>query len=350
MLARALDIHEKDGYGQLRADTDPASIEPAVAEAGRPFRLQFDEPLPNEVLIAAAGALRRYPDVELRAYGRQLGPSLAWLSGFEDIQHLSLQLWNATSFDMLAAFTSLRSLTLGQTLSRRPSLAFVRGLPQLGVLWLEAHARDFDAVGEVETLTRLHLRVPRARSLEPLRGHPSLEVLTMDFGGIRDLSCLKDIPRLRGLGLYQVRKLDTGDLDAVGDCAELEAVSLGALRNVASLRAFAQGPRSTLRLLTLERLPALATLADLANCKRLEQLGLYDSRPADGRLDHLLGCPALKHLVASDRYPRDQPGPGAGRFRGKTLQLRGEPARGDLGDVAVRWRAPVHRQLDADGR
>ena len=205
---------------------------------------------------------------------------------------------------MLAAFTSLRSLTLGQTLSRRPSLAFVRGLPQLGVLWLEAHARDFDAVGEVETLTRLHLRVPRARSLEPLRGHPSLEVLTMDFGGIRDLSCLKDIPRLRGLGLYQVRKLDTGDLDAVGDCAELEAVSLGALRNVESLRAFAQGPRSTLRLLTLERLPALATLADLANCKRLEQLGLYDSRPADGRLDHLLGCPALKHLVASDRYPR----------------------------------------------
>ncbi|MGH3139337.1 MAG: hypothetical protein ACRDQE_06355 [Gaiellales bacterium] len=218
-------------------------------------------------------------------------------------------------------------MALGQTLSRRPSLAFVRGLPQLGVLWVEAHARDFDAVGEVESLTRLHLRVPRTRSLEPLRGHPNLEVLTMDFGGIRDLSCLRDIPRLRGLELYQVRKLDTGDLDAVGDCAALEAVSLGALRNVESLRAFAQRPRLTLRLLTLERLTALTTLADLASCERLQQLGLYDFRPADRRLDHLLRCRDLKHLVVTDSYPRDQLDLMRDGFRGDTLQLRGEPAR-----------------------
>lgn len=334
------------GVGQLHADTDPASIEPAVAAASRPLLLQFDEPLPEAVLSAAADVLGRYPEVEFRAYGSKVDPSLAWLSGFEHVEHLALDLWQATSFDVLAGFTRLRSLSVGETASKRPSLAFLRELQHLEVLWLEAHDKDFDAVGDVASLRRLNLRVPRIKSLEALRGHASIEVFSMQFGGIRDLSPLTDVPRLRGLALYQVRKLDADDLDAVGDCGALEAVSLGALRNVDSLRALARRPRPTLRFLTLERLTGLATLADLATCERLEQLGLYESRPADKRLDVLLRCPSLKHLVVGDVYPKDQFDAMRDGFGGDTLQLRGESVRGDLADVAVRWRAPVQGQLD----
>ena len=232
-MGRALAV--EGGRAQLRADTDVSTIEPALAAAVAPVRrlfLQFNEPLPNAVLAAAAAGLRRYPQVVFRAYGRAVDPSLSWLTGFEHVEHLQLHLWHATSFDVLASFTNLRSLSLGETVSVRVSLAFLRNLPQLSVLWLEAHARDFDAIADVVSLVRLGLRVPRAKSLDALRGHQRIQVVKMDFGGIRDLSPLADLPRLRGLQLYQVRGLDAGNLDALGECGTLEALSLGALRNV----------------------------------------------------------------------------------------------------------------------
>src|SRR5215472_1833623 len=167
--------------------------------------LQFCEPLPDAVLAAAATALTQHPHVVFRAYGRAIDPAMSWLAGFENVEHLQLDVWHATSFDMLAEFKNLRSLVLGETASSRPSLAFLRHLPQLSVLWLEAHARDFDAVADVASLLRLGLRVPRAKSLNPLRGHPGIQVLAMDFGGIRDLGPLADLPHLRGLELYQIR-------------------------------------------------------------------------------------------------------------------------------------------------
>jgi hypothetical protein len=334
------------GFGQLRPETDPATIEAAVV-AARPFRLQFDVPLPDDVLAAAADALRRHPEVGLRVYGRKVDPGLGWLKGFTDIEHLSIELWYATSFDVLARFTWLRSLGLGETKSKRPSLGFLRELPHLEDLWLEAHDKDFDAIAALPRLRRLALRVPRAKSLDSLRGHSGIEVFSMDFGGIRDLSPLSDVPNLRALQLYQVRKLDTGDLELLGECAALEVVSLGALRNVESLRALARRPAETLRLLTLERLTGLATLADLKACTRLEELGLYESRPADKRLDVLLQCQNLNRLVVGDAYPDDRLEALRTAFRGDTLVLRGDAVRGDLADVLVRWRAPVHRQLEA---
>jgi hypothetical protein len=347
-VGRALAI--ESGFGQLRRDTDPASIEPTVAAATRPLRLQFDEPLPDGVLAAASDALKRHPGVKLRAYGRNVDPGLGWLDGFEHIEHLSIELWHATSFDVLARFTALRSLALGQTKSKRPSLAFLRQLRTLEDLWVEAHDKDFDAVGDLPALRRLAFRVPRTKSLDPLRGHSSIEVFEMDFGGTRDLSPLADVPGLRAVQLYQVRSLDTDDLDPLGACGGLEVVSLGALRNVESLRALAKRPAETLRLLTLERLTGLATLADLTSCARLEELGLYESRPADRRLDVLLECRRLNRLVANDSYPDDQVQTLRSAFNGETLVLRGEgEVRGGVADVLVRWRAPVLAQLEALG-
>jgi hypothetical protein len=338
------------GYGQLRADLDPASIEPAVATAGRRIRLQFDEPLPVDVLAAAAYAIGRHPETLLRAYGRRIDPSLHWLSGFEHVEHLSIELWEVTSFDVLGGFTNLRSLRLGQTRSARPSLSVLGGLDQLEDLWVERHSNGAEWIGTLPSLQRLALRTPRMKSLDSLRGHPRLEIFEMDFGGIRDLAPLAELPALKALQLYQVRKLDTGDLDALGECRSLVVVSLGALRNVHSLRALARGPAETLRLLLLERLSGLATLADLGSCTRLEQLGLHETRPADRRLDVLLACPRLNRLVVGDAYPAEQIDAVRAGFTGDTLVLRGGGVvRGDMRDVAVRWRAPVKAQLEALG-
>ena len=101
-------------------------------------------------------------------------------------------------------------------------------------------------------------------------------------------------------------------------------------------------------MLNLEKLPGLASLAELTECQRLEQLALYDSRPADKRLDFLLQIPSLRHLVASDVYPSEQVTTMRDQFRGETLVCRSETVRGDLANVDVRWRAPVHPYLGVD--
>jgi hypothetical protein len=154
------------------------------------------------------------------------------------------------------------------------------------------------------------------------------------------------MPRLRALQLYQVRGLDTGDL--LGDCRTLQALSLGALRNVSSLRCLARRPAQTLRLLNLEKLSGLATLADLSRCEQLEQLGIYEARPADRRLDVLLQIPTLRHLVIGDVYPPEQIKGMRDAFGGDTLICRRENIRGDLSNVAVRWRQQVHPFLGID--
>jgi hypothetical protein len=125
----------------------------------------------------------------------------------------------------------------------------------------------------------------------------------------------------------------------------LEAISLGALRNVGSLRALARRPRETLRLLNLERLAGLITLGELSECKKLEQLGLYESRPADKRLDVLLHIPTLRRLIVGDVYPDEQVKIMRDHFPGDTLRYRSETIRGDISNVAIRWRQQVHTSL-----
>jgi hypothetical protein len=334
------------GIAQLGPDTDPRSIERTLAEH-RPRLMQFAQPLPERLLEAAASALAEFPDVGFRVYGRSVDPSLVWLGRFAHIHDLSIDLWHATSFDLLASFKRLRKLSLGETASRRPSLAFLSSLPEIEILRVEAHDKDFAAVGEMPKLRQLHLRVPRVKTLDPLRGHKLLEVVAIDFGGIRDLTPLGDLPALRAMELYQIRKLDTDDLDAIGDCRSLVALSLGALRNVTRLAALTRGPRDTLRYLTLEQMGGLETLEDLGLCTALEQIHLVESKPKDGRLDAVAQGSALRHLVVGDHYPKEQLEATAAAFHGSTLQVRGVTLRGDadLSNVDVSWRRPVEQYL-----
>ena len=336
---RPLRVEPADGFAQLEPETDPASVAPVLAATRKPLLLQFAEPLPARLLDAAAEALRELPLVGLRAYGGA-DPSLEWLPRFAHVRELALDLRAATGFDAVAVCSRLERLSLGDTAPRRPSLAFLRDLPKLERLSLEGHARDFDVVAELRSLRRLDLRALRARSLEPLVDHPALELLTISFGGIRDLTPLPRIPRLRGLELYQVRKLDSGDLEPLRQCERLEALSLGALRNVEHLDAMPDGVRH----LVLERLLGLATLRHLGRLRRLEQLFMTEARPADRRLD-VLPLERLRHLIVGDVYPREQLDAVERTFRGETWWYRGEERRTGSESPRARWRADLEQLL-----
>jgi hypothetical protein len=342
-------------YLQVTPRTDPASLLPSLDADDRPQRIQVAEPLTNHLLDAIAEALAARPDVALRFYGYYGGAlpddyrTLGWLERFSFIRDLSIELWDATSFDVLATFTELRRLSLGATKSTRPSLSFLRLLPHLESLSVEAHDRDFNVVGEASVLTQLRLRTPRVKSLEAIGGHAALELLNMDFGGIRDLTPLSSIPRLQALGLYQVRRFDTDDFDAIGACTSLTGISLGALRNVTNLAALAKGPRNTLRFLTIEHMLGLETLRHLGECEALEQVYLDESKPRDGRLDLVAKAPSLQHLVVADAYSEQQIADADRTFRGKTFAVRDRQLRGQRFDpeIITRWRTPVAKFLQA---
>jgi hypothetical protein len=336
------------GIVEVDPETDPRTVA-AVVRARQPSHLQFSRPLSDDLLRAMSEALQEAPGVRLRAYGRSVDPSLSWLRFFPEVQHLVVELWHVESFAELEPLSSLRSLGLGQTKSTRPSLGFLDGLPDLERLWVEGHARDFDAVGAVPHLRRLSLRVPKAKTLDALAGHSSLEVFAMDFGGIRDIKVLATLPSLKAVDLFQVRLFDSADLEALGDCHHLVALSLGALRNVDSLAALTRGPSDSLRFLTLESMRGLATLGDLAECRALEQLGLFgDCRPHDGRLDRVAANPSLRHLIAGDPYDDAQVAAAGARFQGETLWINGKAVTGTYPgpDIAVRWRRRVEDYLE----
>jgi hypothetical protein len=172
--------------------------------------------------------------------------------------------------------------------------------------------------------------------------------LEINFGTNRDLSALPEIPRLRALELYQVQRLDDGDLSVLGACRSLVVLSLGALRNVERLAFLRAAPAKTLRYLMLERLRGLSTLADVGDCTSLEQVYLVESKPQDGRLDLLTRAPHLRHVSCGDHYPKDARQAAAAAFRGRTLWVRGDVLRGDADDpdVVVGWRRPVGELLD----
>src|SRR6185503_14154016 len=175
------------GFVQVQPDTHPETI----AEAAQPAdRIQFDKPLPDFQLAAIADAVREHPHVGVRAYGREVDPTLVWLRHFRHVRRLAIDLWLASSFDPIRELTELRSLSLGETKSKKPSLAILADLPHIERLWLEGHGRDFQFVGTVRGLKSLSLRVNPAKSLDPLAGHSALSRLSISFGGIRNLEPL----------------------------------------------------------------------------------------------------------------------------------------------------------------
>jgi hypothetical protein len=262
----------KYGYAQVRPDTRPAVLERVVADTPNLGRLQFDEPLPDDLLECVAGVLRRRPDLGLYVFGDELDPGLSWLSGFEHVRQLSVSLWHLTSFEPLSGFTQLRSLGLGATTSRRPSLSFLDACPALRQLAIEGHTKDIDVVRELRALRGLTLRSITLPDLRLLTDLPDLRSLDIKLGGTSDLRPLGALQQLEYLELWLIRELT--------DLSEIRRLS-------------------NLRYLLLQALKHVAELPDLSSCRRLERIhletmkGLTDLRP-------LRSAPALTDLLLAD--------------------------------------------------
>ena len=327
------------GRALLAPEVRKREIPSIVAEA---TTIQFQTPLPTGTMQVLAAAMRERPEVGLYlyAYGGwgPLDGSLSFLAGFEHLRSLSLALEELPGFEGLERFTELRELSLRLRSGRRVSLAPLAALNRLTRLSLELHGTDMDALARLPSLRRLWMSAAKG-TIEPLADHPGLERLQLHYGTERELSPLTTCTGLRDLSIWCITRLDADDLRAVGEIPKLDALMLGALRNVESLEPLASGG-TALRFLELERLPSLKTLAPLARLRGLRACTIFDSVPADRSLEPLRDAPQLEEVAigGDKRFPKPEVEALAAAFSSRRISYRNEINIGPDDVPRLRWR------------
>jgi hypothetical protein len=321
------------GPGRLlvRPDARRRDIDRLVAEAEV---IQFDEPLPASLSELVADVFRSRPQVELYVYGhygRTLDGELDLLRGFEHVERLSLNLNGLAGVGGLARFTALRTLSLQGIAKRNVSVAAIEQATELQRLSVDQPVRDLEVIRNLRKLTELHSPAT-ATALASVEGHPSLRRVSLHFGTHRDLSALESCSKLTDVEFWQIKQLTAADLLPVARVRNLDALALGALRNVTTLSWLHDGSRR-LRFLGVEKLPGLDSFEPLVHCGQLVAFGAWDSRPADRRLAPLHDLP-LVDLVLGDVYPPTEVNALLEHCRAR-VRIRSE-VKG--GEPALRWR------------
>jgi hypothetical protein len=300
----------------------PRKVASAVAGAGV---VQFHEELPEKLLAALAEALADRPDVPLYCYGWEESPPL---EGFEQVEHLSLNMRNLKTLEPLRGLTRLRSLGLGSTTVARLDLSPLAELGGLESLGLPPRFRNPQVLGELSRLRTISTSASQP-VLDALAGHQALERLDLAFGAATDLGALATLPALRDVEIWQIKRVDAPALRPLAQVDRLRSLSLGAARNVVRLDFLPPA----LRYLMLEKVPSLDTLAPLAKLE-LRALGLFESRPADRSLQPLPD--GLRDVIIGDVYPKPEVEALVERLPEAGLTIRGR----DYGRPSrLRWRS-----------
>ena len=129
-----------------------------------PTHIVVNDMWSEDLLNALRDATALFPEKRVLFNFDSLDPDLATLKGFEHLQHLAIKVRAVTSFDLLAEFTQLRNLELGDTKTNKPSLSFVENCSNLEEIWIEGHAKGFESLPRLSKLKTLRLRTSRVRS------------------------------------------------------------------------------------------------------------------------------------------------------------------------------------------
>jgi len=207
-------------------------------------------------------------------------------------------------------------------------LTFLRHLPSLRRLWIDADAGDLNDLAPLEvlpeglvelTLDTVAYGSDKARDKPKqnaaiLRRFRSLESLSI-CGALRDLDFLAGLPQLRSLHLWRNKLRDLRGIEHVAGLRHLELHASGA-RDLAPLRGLAAlesleiwDQRTMLDLAPLGDLHALASL-QLVSCGKTLDLPSFaancalrvlviDKLATPANLAHVAAAPALRCLVLS---------------------------------------------------
>ena len=150
-----------------------------------------------------------YPDVMLRIFGFfDQEYDLHFLRFFPFLRSFELAVFNLESLEGIEHLSDkLQYFGFGQTKSKNFSLRFLARFRSLKELFLEGHKKDFEIVGELQSLERLTLRSITLKDLSVLKPLHRLFWLAIKLGGTTNLDLLPEIGSLRYLELWMIRGL-----------------------------------------------------------------------------------------------------------------------------------------------
>ncbi len=239
--------------------------------------------------------LANRPDVRLRVYGFYAGgcdlsfvrelshvrhfaadclqsaANVDAIEALRDLRSLSVGIFDLTSFQFLEALPStLESLSLGATKSKRPDVGVVARFPSLRELYIEGQHKNLDAISELTNLEDLTLRSISTKDLSYVSPLSRLWSFDLKLGGITDLSALSNLKSLKYLEAWQVRGLS--DLEVIASLPSLQNLFLQSLPKVRQLPPMDQC--ANLRRVVLENMKGLRNLSPLEDAPALEEFVL----------------------------------------------------------------------------
>lgn len=237
--------------------------------------------------------LKQMPNV--RRFSADCMCSVEHMQGVRDLPNLEalrIGIYNLTDFDFLDDLPStLRSLQLEETHSKRPSLAKVERFRDLKFLWSNGQQKQIEVVSRLPRLRHLDLYSISLSELDFLRGVDSLRSLRITLGGIQDISALKCLPNLEYLSLNWIRGL--ADINPVSDLTSLRCLRLELLKYITAVPDLRK--LSRLRRIVLIKMNGLTSLDSIRSAKALEELVYAPGKrfgPAD--FDFIYSLPNLK--------------------------------------------------------
>jgi hypothetical protein len=260
------------------------------------------------------------PDVQLRVYGhyssecdltfaalltnvrRFAADCLMHASGVEAIaeipglESLSLGIFELTNFSVLERLSpGLKSLSLGATRSKKPSLAPLNKFRSLQVLLIEGHSKDIEILSELPELEDVTLRSVTTPDLSYLASLTKLWSLDLKLGGIRDFTGIEGKKSIKYLELWQVRDLQ--DISVVGTLTGLQNLFLQSLPHVSAFPELRD--LVALRRVVVVNLKGLGDFTALRTAPALEEFALLEgNKQTPEQLLPVLSNPRVQRVCA----------------------------------------------------
>lgn len=261
-------VNAGNGCINIQRDLDKRSIRQILKEDNL-FQVQFH----SKPSIKTLDLLNEYlfykrPDVYLRLtnYSEPL-TDLSFLNSMKNLENLYLDIYDIKNFNLIGELKNLKGLILSDTKSKNISLEPISNLDELNYLSISGLKKDIDSLSNLEKVNELALRSLTLDNLNFLVKYNELEKISVALGGTHNYEALINVPKLKYLELWQVRKLK--EINFISDLQELEHLNLSSLRNIVELPTFTNNKK--LKKLIFETLKGLKEISSLKNLTNLEE-------------------------------------------------------------------------------
>ena len=221
--------------------------------------------------------VRHMPNVRRLAFHFfACGTGSRHLADIPALEALTVDVTDLKDFDFLEDMNPeyLTYLSLGQTTSRKPSVASISRFSKLKGIYLHGPRKGLESISALSNLEQLRLRTITTPSLDFLVGLKNLWLLEMKLGATNNLVALRKMPQLKSLEIWSVIGLT--DISPISEVFGLQSLELDSTRLVTHLPNFSR--LTALRRLTLTDLKSLVDISPIFDAVALEEFGHFNVR------------------------------------------------------------------------